>query len=125
MNHVELTRTVSPVTSLEKPIQFSLSQVTQPVLSFPLISTMILLALGGLCVSVGFRTQHELQQAHRSQMAVQQQLTSKQIEFQKLNREVQDLTSNPVCIEHAARKMGMVKQNEVVVILPEASCVQP
>lgn len=125
MNHVELTRTVSPVTSLEKPIQFTLSQVTQPVFSFPLISTMILLALGGLCVSVGIRTQHELHQAHHAQLAVQQQLNLKQIEIQKLNREIQDLSSNPVSIEHAARKMGMVKQNEVVVILPDAPCPQP
>lgn len=125
MNHVELTRTVSPVTSLEKPIQFTLSQVTQPVFSFPLISTMILLALGGLCVSVGIRTQHELHQAHHVQLAAQQQLSLKQIEIQKLNREIHDLSSNPVSIEHAARKMGMVKQNEIVVILPDAPCTQP
>jgi cell division protein FtsB len=86
---------------------------------------MILLALGGLCVSVGVRTQQELLQAHHSQLAVQQQLNIKQIEIQKLNRDIQDLSSNPVSIEHAARKMGMVKQNEVVVILPDAPCTHP
>ncbi|MBX7219435.1 MAG: septum formation initiator family protein [Blastocatellia bacterium] len=100
---------------------FTLPRVEVQQFSIPFSAwlSMIFLALGALCISVGVRTHNEMLHARQEKEVMQQKLNERRAANERLNREIGRLASDSRVIEQAAREMGMVKQNEVVVIIPK------
>lgn len=121
MNRVEVS---SSVDFLQPTVEtLSLTQVKRFrfYIPFSVCASMVLVALGALCVSVGLRTHSQLQQAVHEQQALKQELAMRQLSNQKLAREIDGLQKDSRLIEQAAREMGMVKKNELIIVLPKTS----
>ncbi len=103
----------SRVLALPKPRRIALG------LPFSVWTTMILLALIALCVTAGWRTQSQLQRAMDDNRKLVAQVHDARMENARLAGEVLSLDADPKAIESAARKSGMVKKDEVVVVIPQ------
>lgn len=103
----------SRVLALPKPRRISLG------LPFSVWTTMILLALIGLCLTAGWRTQAQLQRAAEDNRKLVAQVRDARSENARLSAEVAALGADARTIETAARRMGMVKKDEMVVVIPQ------
>jgi cell division protein FtsB len=76
----------------------------------------VTLAATGLCVSVYFRTQAELRSAQSRHQSAIDRVADLKRENEKLEREVEQLKSDPAMIEAVAReKLGLVRPGEIVI----------
>lgn len=82
---------------------------------------MILLALVALCVTAGWRTQGQLQRAAEENRKLVAQVDAATRENVRLASEVSALGTDSRTIETAARRMGMVKNGEVVVVISKSA----
>ena len=80
------------------------------------IFTMVILAIGGVCVTVNLRTRAKAQVASVQLSAMESDVQALRDLNQSLRTEVEKLKSDPRTIELAARsRLNMVRANEYVV----------
>jgi cell division protein FtsB len=90
-------------------------------LPFSAFMTMIFLGLLAVCVTAGAHTRAELNAATQTKLELEEQVRKATFENAKLHKEIQELSANPHAIERAARKMGMVKADEMVIVITPKS----
>lgn len=76
----------------------------------------VILAATGLCVSVYYRTSAELRSAESRHQSAVDRVADLKRENEKLEREVEQLKSDPAMIEAVAReKLGLIRPGEIVI----------
>jgi cell division protein FtsB len=76
----------------------------------------VILAATGLCVSVYFRANAELRSAESRYQSAVDRVADLKRENEKLEREVEQLKSDPAMIEAVAReKLGLIRPGEIVI----------
>lgn len=81
---------------------------------------MVVIGLAGVCVTVTLRTQSELQNATLVHRQLQAQVAVQTAENQRLRQELHQLDTDPRTIARSAREMGLVRQNEAVLVVDES-----
>lgn len=86
---------------------------------------MIVFAAAAACFSFYWRTQAELSLARAKNQAFVNKVEALRVEADKLEREVQQLKSDPKAIEEYARhQMGFVRSGDVVVRIENGATEQ-
>lgn len=86
---------------------------------FYALVAMVLIGMTGVCATVLFRSQAELQAAQAKYADLQGKLAAHLVENDRLEQEVKRLDADPRAIERSMRETGLVKANEVVIAIEE------
>jgi len=81
---------------------------------------MVVIGLTGVCITVTLRTHSELQNATSAHNRLQAQIARQTAENQRLQQELRQLDTDPRTIERSAREMGLVRQNETILVVDES-----
>ncbi|HZS48367.1 MAG TPA: septum formation initiator family protein [Blastocatellia bacterium] len=105
---------MSPWAAPARPVAATSAQTTGFRVPFAPVLIMILLAIGGLAISVVARSRHELRDAKAHNTLVKQQVDDLSDEIHRLADENAAMDSNPQVIERLAREhLGLIRPGEL------------
>ncbi len=117
MNRAEATSSVNVLRPALGSITVVKSVRSPLSVPFWVFLWMVLVGLGLLGGTVGFRTRVEMKAALDENEALRQQVEHQSLRTQKLRREVDSLNREIRHIEDSARSYGMIKSNGIVLVV--------
>lgn len=117
MNRVEATSSINILRPAQGSMTLATGGPSRTRVPFWVCLGMVLLGLALLGGSVGLRTKTEMTKAIEENDLLRKEVMLQSMRARKLHSEVECLSRDARKIEEAARALGMVKANEIVIVV--------